>query len=222
MVSKVFEHPFDLTKVWLQAQVLDSQASLTLPSYMMRSPVANPMVVSKCSGSRVQVDAVTRCVGRECGFDVCLCLGLGRLGCCWWRGWRRQGRAVKRSGTRMRGSCVGPCRRIKQQSAQTHTEFPFPLCRTYSPFYQDLLGLDVFLRSAWIDHDMLRTTRVMLSARLWLYQPASTPHASPLPPSSVRNGAWTWLCAHQPNTQPSSGPLSSRTSRWIWGLWMWV
>ena len=44
-------------------------------------------------------------------------------------------------------------------------------------------GLDVFLRSACqIGHDMLRTTvtRVMLSARLWLYRPALTP-------SSVRN-----------------------------------
>ena len=83
-------------------QVLDSQASSTLPSYMRKSPVANPMMVSEYSGSRVQVDAVTHCVGRECGFDVCTCLRLGRLGCCWWRGgrrWRRQGRSVKRSGT---------------------------------------------------------------------------------------------------------------------------
>ena len=73
LVSKVFEHPFNLTEGRLQAQVLDSQASSTLPSYM--SPVANPMMVSKCSGSRVQVGAVTRCVGRECGVDVCLCWG---------------------------------------------------------------------------------------------------------------------------------------------------
>ena len=41
MVSKVFGHLFGLTKVWLQAQVLDSMASSTLPSYMMSSPVAN-------------------------------------------------------------------------------------------------------------------------------------------------------------------------------------
>ena len=59
-------HPFDLTKVRLQAEVFDSLEPSTLPSYM-RSPVANPVMASKCSGSRVQVDAVTRCVGRECG-----------------------------------------------------------------------------------------------------------------------------------------------------------
>ena len=89
-------------------------ASSTLPSYMMRSPAVNPMIVSKCSASRVQVDAVTR-VGRECGG---LCLGLGHLSCFRWRGWRRrrQGRAVKRSRTGMRGSCVGRCRRNQQQS----------------------------------------------------------------------------------------------------------
>ena len=37
----------------------------------MRSPVANPI----CTGSRIQVDAVTRGVGREFGVDVCLCWG---------------------------------------------------------------------------------------------------------------------------------------------------
>ena len=81
----------------------------------MRSSAVNPMIVSKCSASRVQVDAVT-CVGRECGG---LCLGLGHLSCFRWRGWRwrRQGRAVKRSRTGMRGSCVGRCRRNQQQSA---------------------------------------------------------------------------------------------------------
>ena len=51
-----------------------------------------------------------------------------------------------------------------EQSSQTPTEFPFPPRRTYSPFYLDPLGLDVFLHSAWIDHDMLRTgTRVINS-----------------------------------------------------------
>ena len=50
-----------------------------------------------------------------------------------------------------------------QQSAQTPTEFHFPLRRTYSPFFQDPLDLDVFLRSTWIDHDMLRTTSVIIS-----------------------------------------------------------
>ena len=90
-------------------------ASSTLPSYMMRSPAVNPMIVSKCSASRVQVDAVT-CVGRECGG---LYLGLGHLSRFRWRGWRwrRQGRAVKRSRTGMRGSYVGRCRRNQQQYA---------------------------------------------------------------------------------------------------------
>ena len=45
-------HPFDLTKVRLQAQVLDSLAPSTLPSYM-RSPATNPVMVSKCSGGEV-------------------------------------------------------------------------------------------------------------------------------------------------------------------------
>ena len=42
-------------------EVLGSQASSTLPSYMMTSPTASPIMVSECS---VHVDAVTRCVGR--------------------------------------------------------------------------------------------------------------------------------------------------------------
>ena len=52
-------------------------------------------------------------VGREYGFDVCLFWGLGRLGCCRWRGWRRQGRAVKRSGTR----CVDHVLAVSKEQA---------------------------------------------------------------------------------------------------------
>ena len=36
-------------------------------------------------GSHIQVDTMTRCVGQECGFDVCL--GLSCLSCCQRRGW---------------------------------------------------------------------------------------------------------------------------------------
>ena len=46
------------------------------------------------------------------------------------------------------------------KSAQTHTELPFPPCA--GRILQVHLGLDVFIRSAWINHNMLRTTRVML------------------------------------------------------------
>ena len=69
-------------------------------------------------------------------------------------------KAVKRS---LEPGCVDHVLAGVEQSAQTPTEFPFPPRRTWSPFYQDPLALDVFLHSAWIDHDMLRSTRVIIS-----------------------------------------------------------
>jgi len=41
MVSKVFEHPFDLTKVRLQSQVLDSSARFNGPLDCMKQTFKN-------------------------------------------------------------------------------------------------------------------------------------------------------------------------------------
>ena len=144
IVSNVFENLFDLTKVWLQAQVPNSLASSTLPSYMMRSPAVNPMIVSKCSASRVQVDAVTY-VGRECGGRVgsAELLSVARL-------------ALEKAGAGSEAVknrdvwiiCWSVSNGNQQQSAQTHTFLSGSTCINTACL--SLSSLKCSQRSRWI------------------------------------------------------------------------